>query len=206
MSNLETSKRNGRQAVSRVALAAGVLMVAIGLAGCTTVEGTNALVDPATFERDVMTETLTGLGVIDRQQKPPLDQPRAPLAMPKNTDVLPPPTKEDTSMLPENSDKVKIDTTGLTQEDLNRLRNAKVVDLNTISGRPLTDEEARKLTARMKAYRVGKDRPLYLPPESYFTTVNGQDLICLANNGDLVPLTDPNCPQDIKDALQQSKS
>lgn len=162
----------------KTGLAASLFVSLAALAGCTTVEGTNALVDPVTFERDVMKPTLVGVGLIDKPPQPKLGQPRAPLAMPKNPDVLPKPTKEDTAMLPENSDKVKIDTRGLTQEDLKRLRNARVVDLNSTSGRPLTEAETRKLTARMKAYRTSKgNRPLYMPPESYFTTVNGKDLV-----------------------------
>jgi hypothetical protein len=106
------------------------------------------------------------------------------------------------ALLPVDSGKVQIDSTGLTEEDIKRLRNARVVDLRTLSGRPLTDVEARQLTARMKAARLKSGpRPLYLPPEEYFTTVKGQDLVCLAKNGDLVPLTDASCPPEIRKAL-----
>jgi hypothetical protein len=200
-----TRRQSIARAVARTGLAASLFVALAGLAGCTSVEGTNALVDPGTFEREVMKPTLVGVGLIDQPSGPTLGQPRAPLAMPKDPSVLPQPAKEDTAMLPANSDKVKIDTTGLTPEDISRLRNARVVDLTTTAGRPLTDAEARKLTARMKAYRVDtSNRPLYMPPADYFTTVNGKDLVCLAKNGDLVSLSDPNCPQSIRDALQAS--
>ena len=47
--------------------------------------------------------------------------------------------------------EVRLDTPGHSEADIRRLRNARVVDLRTLDGRPLTDEEARKLTARMTA-------------------------------------------------------
>ncbi len=173
------------------------------LAACTTVEGTNAFVDPSTFEREVMSETLRGLGVLDRDEKDSLDTPRAPLVLPKQTASLPPPTEANTDELPEDSDTVQIDVTGMSEEMLSRLRNARVVDLRTLSGRPLTVAETRQLTARMTADRLQSGpRPLYLPPDTYFTKVNDQDLVCLAQNGDLVPLDDPRCPPAIRAALQ----
>jgi len=189
--------------VSALAVMAGL---AGGLGACTTIEGTNAMVDPGTFEREVADQTLEGLGMIPRAEKPPIKTPRAPLALPKDTASLPPPEPDQSSLLPEDSDKVQIDMTGLTDEDIQRLRNAKVVDLRSIAGRPLTDIEARQLTARMQAAHMAvsasTQRPLFLPPDEYFTTVNGQDLVCLAENGDLVPLTDPACPESIRQALQ----
>ena len=92
--------------------------------------------------------------------------------------------------------------TGLTEEELKRLRNARVVDLRTVSGRPLTEDETRQLTARMPAARLkAGPRPLYLPPEEYFTTVNGTDLVCAAPDGTLVTLDDKRCPEEIRRAL-----
>lgn len=185
------------------------LLLAFGLGACTTVEGTNALVDIGTFEREVATETLKGLGVIERENKEVIKTPRAPLVLPKDKSSLPAPTVAKTDLLPEDSDQVQIDATGLTEEDLTRLRNARVVDLRALSGRPLTEVESRQLTARMKAARIAITqsvaRPLYLPPDEYFTTVGGLELICLAENGDLVPLTDPRCPPAIREALLNSQ-
>ena len=48
----------------------------------------------------------------------------------------------------------------------------------------------------------GGPRPLYLPPEEYFTTVKGQDTVCLAANGEIVPVTDKACPAEVRKALQ----
>jgi hypothetical protein len=190
------------------ATAAMALSLALGLGACTTVEGTNALVDASTFEREVATETLKGLGVLERENKEVLKTPRAPLALPKDTASLPQPKEKSENQLPEDSDRVQIDASGLTDEDISRLRNARVVDLRSLSGRPLTEVESKQLTACMKAANIAvstkTSRPLYLPPDEYFTTVGGQDLICLAENGDLVPLTDPACPPEIRAALQSS--
>src|SRR5690606_22898183 len=108
--------------------------------------------------------------------------------------------------LPENSDQVRIDTSNLSEADIQRLRNARVVDLRSLSGRPLTESEARALTARMTAagmnVSVGGERPLYLPPDEYFTRVGDADLVCRAPNGDLVPLSDARCPEDVRKALR----
>lgn len=190
----------------RTAFAATTLLMAAALGACTTVEGTNALVDPTTFEREVATETLQGLGLLERESKPVIETPRAPLVLPRNTSALPAPqTASAEDVLPEDSDTVQIDVSNLSDEDLRRLRNARVVDLRTKGGRPLTETETRQLTARMTAARLTPtrgNRPLFLPPDEYFTTVGGQDLICLAANGDLVPLDDPSCPPEIRAALQ----
>lgn len=190
----------------RTGFVATALFVAFGLGACTTVEGTNALVDAQTFEREVANETLQGLGMLPRKGKPSIKSARAPLVLPKDTASLPSPRKSDTAdLLPEDSDKVQIDVTNLTEEDLRRLRNARVVDLRTYAGRPLTEAETKQLTARMTAARLKakkSSRPLYLPPDDYFTTISGQDLICLAANGDLVPLDDSACPPEIRAALQ----
>jgi hypothetical protein len=186
-----------------VALCVIALATSAALQACTTVEGTNAMTDFGTFEREVMTSTLQGVGVVDKPPAKETANYRAPLALPKQTDVLPPPTEEVAdAALPKDSDSVQIDMTGLTQEDLQRLRRARVVDLRTLAGRPLTEEEAKQLTARMTAGRVGAaQRSLYIPPEEYFTTVKGQDYVCLAANGELVPVNDPACPPSIKKAL-----
>ncbi len=185
---------------------AGVVLLVPVLAACVTVEGTNALVDPSTFEREVMNETLRGLGVIGREEKEEISTPRAPLVMPNETATLPRPIERNSDGLPQDSDTVQIDLTGITEEELIRLRNARVVDLRSLGGRPLTEAETRQLTARMTADRLNAStkRPLYLPPDRYFTTINSVDLICLAANGDLVPLTDPRCPPEIRAALQNN--
>ncbi|MDO8359865.1 MAG: hypothetical protein Q7T08_07485 [Devosia sp.] len=182
---------------------AAILLVSAGLSACTTTEGTNAFTDVATFEREVMTSTAQGLGLVPPDVKPDPTNPRGPLVMPKNTASLPSPTEDATvAMLPVDSDKVKIDTTGLTQDDLNRLRQARVVDLNTVDGRPLTDAEVQKLTARMKAARLSGKRSIFTPSAEYFTVAAGQvDLVCLAANGELVSVNDPACPPEIRKAL-----
>lgn len=193
---------------SKLALATSALVLALSLGGCVTVEGTNALVSAETFEREVATETLKGLGVIEREKKGSIKTPRAPLALPKDSSILPPPTVISTALLPEDSDNVQIDASGLTEEDIKRLRNARVVDLRTLSGRPLTEAESRKLIARMQAARVeisqNVTRPLYLPADEYFTVMGDVNLICLAENGDLVSLNDPRCPPEIRAALQNN--
>jgi len=155
-----------------------------------------------------MTSTLQGLGMIDREAKEETNQRRAPLVMPKQTASLPAPEAETkAALLPADSNTVQIDTAGLSDEDMKRLRNARVVDLRTIAGRPLTDAEARQLTARMTAAQLkGGARPLYLPPEEYFTVVGGTDMVCLAKNGDLVTLDDKACPEEIRKALKATAS
>lgn len=202
----KTGQRPSFSAVSRAGLLAVGLVAGLGLSACTTTEGTNALTDIGTFEREVATETLKGMGMMDRELKDENVVPRGPLVMPKSAATLPAPAdpKADkvASLLPEDSKTVQIDTTNLSDADLSRLRNARVVDLRTIDGRPLTEVEARQLTARMKAAKMqGGPRPLYLPPEEYFTTVKGKDTVCLAANGELVPLTDKACPPEVRKAL-----
>lgn len=202
MKSIATGMVTGMPAFARPLATLAVIVGLPALAACTTIEGTNALVDPQTFEREVMDETLKGIGVIDRQTKPELQTPRAPLVLPDRPDRLPAPTQR-TAQLPEDSDTAQIDLAGISEEQLQRLRNARVVDLRSLSGRPLTEAEARQLTARMTADRLAAgSRPLYLPPDSYFTTINNQDLVCLAPSGELVPLDDPRCPEAIRKALQ----
>jgi hypothetical protein len=193
-----------RRAAGRAASLAMAIGLAATLQACTTIEGTNAMTDFGTFEREVMTSTLQGAGIVDAPaKKEAATNHRAPLALPKTTEVLPAPqTSNVADALPKNSDTVQIDATGLTEEDIKRLRRARVVDLRSISGRPLTEAEARQLTARMTAARVGtSERSLIIPPDEYFTTVQGQDYVGLAANGELVPVSDPACPPSIKKAL-----
>lgn len=187
----------------RPAFVAAILLVAGGLSACTTTEGTNAFTDFATFEREVMTTTAQGVGLIPKEEKPDPTNPRGPLVMPKAGQALPAPTENTAvAMLPEDSDAVKVDATGLTEADLVRARRTKVVTLSTPDGRPLTKAEAQALTARLKEYRVSKQRSIYTPPEEYFSvTSNQQDLVCLAANGDLVSVNDPACPPEIRKAL-----
>lgn len=188
---------------ARILALLGLTLMVPVLGACTTVEGTNAFVDVGTFEREVMSGTFEGLGLLEREEKEAIETPRSPLVMPNQTVSLPSPTVANLEALPEDFDTVQIDMTGMSEADLVRLRNARVVDLSSFEGRPLTEAETRQLTSRMSAdTRVIKgSRPLYLPPEHYFTTVGDQDLICLASNGDLVPLEDPRCPPAIRAAL-----
>ena len=203
--------KTGRQsvflAVTRRSLAALALLLLPVLSACTTAEGTNALVDPSTFEREVMTSTLQGLDIVPQDQKPTTNERRAPLVMPKETAMLPAPTKENTSALPTDSNNVQINTAGLSDADLQRLRNARVVDLRSLSGRPLTDTEQKQLTARMSAANINVasagNRPLTLPPVNYFTDYKGKNFICKADDGSFVALNDPKCPQKIRDALRR---
>jgi len=183
------------------------LVLACALAACTTVEGTNALTDIGTFEREVMTSTAQGLGLVPGAAEKEDPNARAPLALPRDLAALPPPSQR-AAQLPANNDNPQIDTAGLSQADIQRLRNARVVDLNSYSGRPLTEAEAKALTARMTAagmnVSTSNERPLYLPPERYFTVVGGRDMICQAPDGQLVPLNDARCPEQIRRALRNA--
>lgn len=189
----------GRRSVSLAA----ILLMAGGLAACTTTEGTNAFTDIATFEREVMTSTAQGIGLVPKSVKPDPTNIRGPLVLPKAGEALPAPTEDRTAeLLPEDSSDVRIDTTGLTEADLSRLKRTKVVSLNTPDGRPLTAAELKVLTGKMKDFRISKKRSIYTPPEEYFTiTSNQQDYVCLAANGELVPVNDPACPAEIREAL-----
>jgi hypothetical protein len=189
----------GRRTVSLAA----ILLVAAGLSACTTTEGTNAFTDIGTFEREVMTSTAQGIGLVPKSEKPDPTNPRGPLVLPKSGQALPAAT-EDTAvaMLPEDSDVVKVDGTGLTDADIARAKRTKVVTLTTPDGRPLTQAELQELTKRMKEFRVSRDRSIYTPPEEYFSmTADQQDLVCLAANGNLVSVNDPACPPEIRKAL-----
>ncbi|MHA6298463.1 hypothetical protein [Devosia sp. CAU 1758] len=197
------------RAAARAGLAALGLMATLALAACTTVEGTNALTDFGTFEREVMNTTARGVGLIPGDApKEDLTMARAPLVLPKSEASLPTPTTQVASaQLPANSDTVQIDTTNLSEADMVLLRNARVVDMRTLGGRPLTEAEARQLTARMRAANMAvtanNDRPLYLPPAEYFTRVGDSQLVCRAASGELVSLRDERCPEDVRKALQR---
>ncbi|RUT31197.1 hypothetical protein EMQ25_10055 [Arsenicitalea aurantiaca] len=202
MSNQSMGRGPKANALARTGLGVSILVAALALGACTTVEGTNALTDIGTFEREVMSETLRGVGMLERDEKEETGQRRAPLVLPRQTASLPAPQQARTDMLPADSDRVQIDASNLTEADLQRLRNARVVDARTLAGRPLTEQETRQLTARMTAAQVGTGpRPLYLPPDRYFTTVGGQDTVCLAPSGQLVPISDPSCPAEVRAAL-----
>jgi hypothetical protein len=187
----------------RFAPVAAILLVAVGLSACTTTEGTNAFTDFGTFEREVMTSTAQGVGLVPQEVKPDPTNMRGPLVLPKGGQALPAPT-EDTAvaMLPEDSAAVKVDTTGLTEADLARAKRTKVVSLQTPDGRPLTQAELKALTSRMKEFRLSKQRSIFTPPEQYFSvSSNQQDLVCLAASGELVSVNDPECPPEIRTAL-----
>ena len=187
-----------------------VVLAGLALAACTTVEGTNALTDVGTFEREVMNSTAHGIGLIPGEApKEELTHARAPLVLPQSVQSLPAPTTQVASaQLPADSDSVRIDSSNLSEADLQRLRNARVVDLRSVSGRPLTEEESRALATRMRAanrdVRIdsGK-RPLYMPPDEYFTRVGNADLICSAPGGLLVSIDDPKCPEEVRKALRR---
>ncbi len=187
----------------RSATLAALLIVSAGLSACTTTEGTNAFASPQTFETEVMDSTAQGLGLIPAPVKPDPTNPRGPLVMPKSTTDLPAPTKDTTTaMLPADSDKVSVDTAQLSQADIERLRKVRVVSTETPDGRPLTAAELKQMTGRLKSFQISKKHSLFTPPEQYFSVTNGQpDLVCLSNAGVLVPVNDPTCPPEIRQAL-----
>jgi hypothetical protein len=187
----------------RFAGVAAIVLVAVGVSACTTTEGTNAFTDFQTFDDEVLGATAEGLGLIPREEKADPTNPRAPLALPKDDSNLPPPTTDTTSAaLPKDSNQVKLDTTGLSQQDIARLKRVRVVDPVTLGGRPLTAEELKQLTSKMQAAKIRADRSIFLPPERYYSTIaGGEDLVCLAATGDLVSVSDPACPPEIRKAL-----
>ena len=197
--------------LTRAGLLSLAMLLTAGLAACTTAEGTNALTDFRTFEREVMTSTARGVGLVPGEApKADLTQARAPLVLPRDASQLPAPSVSAAAQLPRNSDAVQIDASNLTEADLTRLRNARVVDMRTLSGRPLTEAEGRALTARMQAANMAvsstNKRPLYLPPDEYFTRVGNADLVCKAANGAIVPLNDAACPPEVRKAIQSALS
>jgi len=193
--------------LTRAGLMSVGLLLIVGLSACTTAEGTNALTDVGTFEREVMISTARGVGLVPGEPpKADLTQARAPLVLPRDTNQLPAPTVAAADQLPVDSDSVQIDTTNISEADLQRLRNARVVDLRSLSGRPLTEVETRMLTARMQAANMAvtgsTKRALYLPPDEYFTQVGDASMLCKAPNGALVSINDPACPSDVRRAIK----
>ena len=204
-----TGQHSAPGAVTRMGLASLGLVLTLALGACTTVEGTNALTDFGTFEREVMTTTARGVGLLPGETpKEDITNARAPLVLPAAGQALPAPSPEAAvAQLPTDSDSVQIDTTNLTQADIQRLRNAKVVDLNSVAGRPLTEQETRALMARMQAHNadvtaVSGKRPLYMPPAEYFTRVGDADLVCATPGGELVSINDPKCPEEVRKAIR----
>lgn len=199
-------QRPAPSALARTGLVAIMILASGVLTACTTAEGTNALTDVRTFEREVMTSTLQGLSMVPREEKDERMQTRGPLVLPKSTALPQPQATSQVAALPKDSDSVQIDTSNLSEADLKRLRNARVVDLRSLDGRPLSETETRALTARMKAAQMASlgqsKRPLYMPPEEYFVSFQGKDLVCLAKNGQLVSLKDPSCPPEIRKAME----
>jgi hypothetical protein len=194
----------------RAAALAAILVVSATLSACTTTEGTNAFSDFGTFDREVLTATAQGVGLVPKPVKPDPTNPRGPLVLPKDTANLPPPqTAADTevAMLPTDSDKVQIDTAGLSDAQVNQAKHARVVDLNTPDGRPLTAAELKQLTGTMKDVRYRSTRTIFVPPEEYFSvSANHDNLVCLAKDGTLVAVNDPNCPIEIRNVLLKKKS
>lgn len=200
---LSTAARSGLMALG--------LLATLALGACTTVEGTNAMTDIGTFEREVLNDTARGVGLIPgAAPKEDLTAARAPLVLPRGGNAaLPAPTTQvAAASLPVNSNTVQIDTTGLSSADIETMRKARVVDMRTLGGRPLTEAEARQLTAQMQQANMpvtaNNQRPLYLPPAEYFTQVGDSQLVCRANSGELVPLRDQRCPADVRRALERS--
>jgi len=181
-----------------------ILLVPV-LSACTTSEGTNALVDPGTFEREVMDTTLQGLDILPPPPAKDDKERRGPLVMPKQVADLPPPTKGTAAAaLPVDSDNPQINTAGLTQADLQHLRNARVIDLQALDGRPLTDTERKQLAARLAVANTNAapgTRALTLPPVSYFADYKGKDAVCKAADGTLVPFRDSRCPAKIRNVM-----
>lgn len=195
---------------ARVKLVVVGLVAALALSACTTMEGTNAFKDFGTFERDVLNQTARGVGLIPGDApKEELTNARAPLALPRSAGALPAPQQATAvAQLPQDSNTVRIDTTNMSQDDITRLRNARVVDMRTLSGRALTEDEARQLTARMQknnmAVTASNSRPLYLPPAEYFTRVGDAQLVCRTPSGEIVSLRDSRCPADVRRSIERT--
>ncbi|HTJ55935.1 MAG TPA: hypothetical protein VL418_00015 [Devosiaceae bacterium] len=201
----DTTRRRATHFAPMLRPLAALLLIALmpALAACTTAEGTNAFADPNVFEHEVMDSTLQGLDILPQPPTKVDNKDRTPLVLPK-TASLPAPSKNNmTADLPVDSSNPQINTAGLTQADLAHLRNARVIDLQALDGRPLTDEERKQMTARMAQANVAVNttRPLYLPPTSYFTDYKGKDAICKAKDGTLVALSDPRCPDKIRNTF-----
>src|SRR5690606_24382844 len=102
-----TGQRSALSTVVRTGL--GALGLVATLAACTTVEGTNALTDFGTFEREVLNTTARGVGLIpgDAPKAEPTSA-RAPLVLPKGNANLPAPTTAAAAgQLPADSNTVR---------------------------------------------------------------------------------------------------
>jgi hypothetical protein len=160
-------------------------------------------------ERPIETSAMAAKAAIRAPVKPDPTDLRAPLVLPKDTRDLPPPqtANADVAALPVDNTKPNIDTAGMSQADIERARHARVVDINTPDGRPLTAAELKTLTAKMKSFTLSSKRSIFTPPEQYFSLDNNQqDLVCLSKTGDLVSVNDPSCPVEIRNALLKKKS
>ncbi|SDG40816.1 hypothetical protein [Pelagibacterium luteolum] len=175
---------------------------ALALSACTTVEGTNAMVDPMTFEREVMRSTLQGVGIVPQEEKAMVAGGRSPLVVPASGSTPPPPTAS-AAVIPANSDRAVLDASNLTTADLQALRTGRVISSDALSGRPLTEAEARQLAARSAAANTSGQRSIYLPPAEYFQTVGGQSTVCQTATGAIVAITDPSCPAEVRAAVGQ---
>jgi len=190
--------------VRRGAVLAAIVLIAAGLSACTTTEGTNAFTSAQTFEDEVLNPAADGIGLIPPPPaKPDPTNPRGPLVMPKANTVVPPPTKDTvTAQLPVDNGAPSVNTSGLSADDIARLKHVRVVDVNTPDGRPLTAAELKQMTAKMKGFTYNSKRSIFTPPEQYFTLDGGQqDFVCLSKTGNLVPVNDPTCPVEVRNAL-----
>jgi hypothetical protein len=157
----------------------------LGLAACTTTEGTNAFSDIGTFEREVMSETLRGMACCSSASR------RMRTSIRAARSCCPNPTpifrrrheKTDTaearcrSIRQQGADRRD---RNLSEADIAPAQGARGRPLRIVDGRPLT-EEARQDHPQDEGGKASPGaRPLYLPPEEYFTTVKGQDIVCLA--------------------------
>jgi hypothetical protein len=156
-----------------------------------------------------MEPTAQGLGLVPKSVKPDPTNNRGPLVLPKDTTNLPPPQTDtqEVAALPKNADQPDINTAGLSNDDIEKLRHVRVVDVNTPDGRPLSAAELQKLVGKMKSYQLSQKRSIFVPPESYFQVgADTGSLVCLSGTGDLVSVDDPSCPASIRAALLKKKS
>ena len=171
-----TGRRPTIRAVTRAGLLTAGLLLGLGLSACTTTEGTNALSDIGTFEREVLTETMKGMGVHGARGEGGAPSAAARWFCPRPARCL---RRTEASRrraaaqdFDQRSDRHLQPLGGRPAAPAQRPGRRPAHPL----GPPLTDVEAKQLTARMTAAKLnGGPRPLYLPPEEYFTTVKGQD-------------------------------
>ena len=84
-----SGQRAARVAVSRAGLASLGLVLALALGACTTVEGTNALTDVGTFEREVIVRAGQTADLdVTLNPAPEEPQPEPQPAQPQPADVL----------------------------------------------------------------------------------------------------------------------